>query len=164
MSTEGNSQGNRLDILNEVFSDPVHVAYEFTGTGVDGHLQDLVSIANDSEPSISFGLTLFTTGGVVAGQLISVKSYFEQFGNLFKGGCERAYPGQDFQDVADSFKKKATSALEEDEEYQPSPQFIHLSDARIIGREGSYPSEGMLWRGKVSEVSSFILGAIQAKT
>ncbi|MGY0613465.1 gas vesicle accessory protein GvpU [Luteimonas sp. A501] len=131
------------------------------GNSVDWFLQHLVSIANES--SLEFGLTLFTEGLIISGQLVSGKKYFSTFAAEFSN----AYPGDE--------ESKATikSAFESngkiydqgaDEEVPPPPQFIHLINARCFSHNGQpLPNNrGVAWRGRINAVSGFNLGQLGA--
>jgi len=49
----------------------------------------------------------------------------------------------------------------EDKSNRPPPQYIHLSGAKFFNPEGnSLPTnQGVLWRGRVTEIGGFNLGS-----
>ena len=150
------------EINSEFLSDPVQLVYGVQGTAVDSHLQQLVRMVNNAETDFNFGITLFTTAGVLTGQLISKKKYFRLFGESFKGGLHQAFPDADWQNIADSYAAIGTEGDDLPEgKYECPPQFIHLEGARLLGGDGGLIIKGgMLWRGKLQSVSGFTLGLI----
>lgn len=147
----------------EFVADPVKLVYGIQGTAIDSHLQHLVRMVNNAETDFSFGITLFTSAGVVTGSLISRKKYFEKFGQSFKSGFDQSFPDTDWQYIADSFAAKGTEGddLPEGDEYECPPQFVHLDGASLLSGDGSLiMKSGILWRGKLQAVTGFTLGTI----
>jgi hypothetical protein len=118
---------------------------------LDWHLQTLVDMAN--RHGVEMGVTLTIGGSTVTGTLVGGKKYFEKFGEMVASG----WPGTD----EDRERMRATFAepakLYEDGNME-RPSFIHLRDAQIVHPNEFIPSQGMLWRGRLSDVSGFSLG------
>lgn len=139
----------------------VEIKQAIEGVSLDWYLQRLVALAN--ETGLEIGITLTVGGGVVSGTLISGKKYFEKFAKEFSA----AWPGEGKQDIESSFSKFGAiydkSESEQDKPANPSPQYIHLADARVFhGREMLPSSVGVMWRGKINAISGFSLGSLSA--
>jgi hypothetical protein len=131
-------------------------------TGLDWHLQLLVEDANDF--GVEVPITLFVPGAVVTGVLTSGKDYFELFADRFAAGWPKdgraairasmASPGEVYPRLEPGQKSPRG---------QPA-QFIHLRDAQLVGAFGGLPSggDGLLWRGRLSEVAAYSLGRLVA--
>jgi hypothetical protein len=103
----------------------------------------------------SFGITLIVGGGVITGNLISSKTFFNGFADTFS----QAWPGGPSEDVRGSFAQwgqPETASIHEN--------FIHLKDARYVSGKDIVPTtgSGMLWRGSIDSISGFSLGAYNA--
>jgi hypothetical protein len=123
---------------------------------VDWYLQTLVSMAN--EHGVEMGITLTLGGTVVTGQLIGGKTYFETFAEVF---------GNAWSEDEQARKEMRATMARPAEMYGPKkadsagPSFIHLKNAKIRTPDGcSMPDQGVLWRGRLSEVSGFFLGIL----
>ena len=122
----------------------------------DWFLQSLINIVNTEE--MSFGITLNVGGLLVSGTLIGGQHYFEGFGSDFSGGDESA------ENLKKAFAKYSNIYTQEKEDKQKSPRYIHLQDAQFFNTSGNpIPSnKGVWWRGRVSEVSGFMLGSLSS--
>jgi len=128
------------------------------GNSVDWFLQRLVSLANTSP--LEFGVTLFTQGLIISGQLVSGKKYFSTFAEEFSD----AYPGDadSKANIKSAFETNGEIYDHEPGEDVPPPQFIHLINARSFSHNGQpLPNnKGVTWRGKINAVSGFNLGQL----
>lgn len=123
----------------------------------DWFLQDLIEIANSGK--MSFDITLTVGGFLVSGTLIGGKEYFEGFGEEFSFGLK-----------GDAAKKVKAAFAKNGEVYSsatsPSmlPSYIHLKNAHFFHTSGTPVPEnrGVWWRGRVSEIAGFSLGALIA--
>lgn len=128
----------------------------------DWFLQTLVDMVNKSP--IDFGITLQVAGFLVSGNLINGAEYFKGFASDFTS----AIPGD--SEVVESIRKSyadlgeiyKTDEKEADKEDRPLPTFIHLKNARFFNTSGNAvpANRGVWWRGRISEVSGFILGTL----
>lgn len=140
-------------------NDAVEEKMDYDGRSVDWFLQNLVSIANNS--NVEFGITLFVEGIIVSGNLVSGKKYFETFADEFSN----AYPGDPDtkEGIRQAFASNSSIYDSEDDEHDlPRPQYIHLIDSRCFA-PGGQPlpgNSGVLWRGKINSVSGFNLGSL----
>ncbi|WP_339455774.1 hypothetical protein [Pseudomonas sp. EA_65y_Pfl1_P120] len=105
-----------------------------------------------NEYDITFGVTLAVSGGVIAGTLISAKTFVADFSDSFSN----AWPGGANEHVRSGFAVWGEPGSEKIHE-----EFIHLRDARYVFGAELTPSglDGILWRGKLDSVTGFSLGA-----
>jgi hypothetical protein len=140
---------------------PEELKLALDGNSVDWFLQKLVSLANVSP--LEFGITLFTEGLIVSGQLCSGKKYFSTFASEFTD----AYPGDDEAkaNIKAAFETNGEIYDVEPNADTPPPQFIHLINARCFSHNGQpLPNNrGVAWRGKINAVSGFNLGQLSAE-
>lgn len=157
MEDKDSAAKTRYDLQAEFLADPVKKAYEFYGSSIDGHLQGLVHLAN--ETGLEFGITLFTSGAIISGHVISCKKYFELFGKSMQEGLVQVLPDSDWEETAALYKSYggANESIP-DGAYKASPQYVHLRDMRVIGAFGGQVIVNSLWRGKIRDVSGFTLG------
>lgn len=125
----------------------------------DWFLQSLVDMANRS--GLEVGITLQVSGLLVSGMLVSGKQYFEGFASEFSS----AFSDQEAaRGVRESFSRHGEKyKLEaEGDPHRPAPVYIHLKQARFFSTSGEpIPrNRGVFWRGRLSEVSGFILGTL----
>ena len=121
----------------------------------DWFLQDLIEIVNSGK--MSFDVTLTVGGFLVSGTLVGGKEYFEGFGEEFSFGLS----GEAAKKVKAAFAKNGNVYTQSGG--QPmQPNYIHLKNAHFFHTSGSPVPEnrGVWWRGRVSEVSGFSLGAL----
>lgn len=128
----------------------------------DWFLQSLLNMVNGTDMEI--GVTLTVGGFLVSGTMMSGHKYFELFGRDFASGCLAGADAEVINSVASSFARHGTMYTEAraNETPLPEPGFVHLRDAKLWGLKGeTLPTDtGMLWRGRLSEVSGFVLGTI----
>jgi hypothetical protein len=122
---------------------------------LDWYLQHLVTMANTQ--GVEMGITVILGGTVVTGQLISGKTYFESFGALFAGAWNADEDGK--RAIQDEMSKPA-EMYGPDKHDAAGPSFIHLKNATVRTPSGSLTNQGVLWRGRLTEVSGFMLGSI----
>ena len=132
-------------------------------TNRDWFLSELIRMANATQSE--FGITLSVSGLIVSGNVISGVKYFESFAENFQvfAGDDEEFQSQLKEYILDMGSVYKTSA-DEEKEYGPEtlPQFIHLSSAKFYKNGvGPLPSNGMLWRGNLDEVSGFTLGRLE---
>lgn len=132
----------------------------------DGLLQLFISY---SELGIETPITLLAGGMAVSGVIISAASYMEKTGAQLSAAV-KSHDAKLAQTIADSF-----AALKQDVEEQSlaadqtgtlSARFIHLQHAKYyVPGQDPLPSnaDGVLWRGRLSEVSGFTLGEFSVK-
>jgi hypothetical protein len=123
--------------------------------GNDWFLQHVVSMANDI--GLKVGITLQMGGFLVSGMTISGEAYFEQlvgeFSEVFADESEKEVSRNAMLDFAGMVESKGTQASD------GVPLFIHLKDATFFNNSGAplLRDERVLWRGRISQVSGFVL-------
>ena len=120
---------------------------------IDWQLQHLVDLANSK--GLEAGLTLTVKGTIITGTLIGGGKYFELFAELIGAG----WPGtaEEKEAIRSAFAQPA-KLYEEPEQLLTS--YIHLKNAKIVYSSNFVPSSGMLWRGRLDEISGFSLGLL----
>ncbi|WP_454752051.1 gas vesicle accessory protein GvpU [Cupriavidus necator] len=122
---------------------------------VDWHLQTLIRLANNM--GAEMGITLMVNGTIITGTLISGKAYFEEFAANFAAG----WANQDDEARNELREMMAQPAKEYGPDNADIPiSFIHLRNATVRTPTGSMPNGGILWRGRLTEVSGFFLGIL----
>jgi hypothetical protein len=129
------------------------------GQKSDWFLASLVNIANSGP--IEFGITLQIGGLLVSGNLVNGARYFEGFASEFAGGFPDA-------EIAENIRKAIEShgvvyKPNDEDSKRSQPTFIHLREARFFNTAGKpVPvNKGVWWRGRLSEVSGFVLGSLR---
>ena len=127
----------------------------------DWFLQALVNVANGNDWEI--GITLNVGGFLVSGTLISGNKYFEGFATEFSGAFREQDVAEEIRDTISKFGD-IYRPKEHSEPELPPPSFIHLKEARFFHTNGNpLPmNRGVLWRGRLLEVSGFFLGQLSA--
>lgn len=127
--------------------------------GADWFLQKLVGFANIG---ICSGITLQVHGMIISGTTITGRKYFEEFAKSFGGG----FRGD--SELATSFTEMFASYAKiydkdpEDQKFDDEPGYIHLENASFFlpGQPAMPRNSGVLWRGKISDVTGFNLGIL----
>lgn len=119
----------------------------------DWFLEILVETVNAGNSR--FGITLTVGGILISGNVISGKDYFRDFANQLSVAIKN--------DVNKPASVKSIEDLGEvylDDTKAQSTRFIHLKDVRFYGTDGrAIPTtDGLLWRGMLSNVDGFTLG------
>jgi hypothetical protein len=156
--TQDNQKPKWHQPMLDDLADPAFKNTVWNGRTTDWFLQSQVLLINNSQLSMS--ITLFTSAGMVTGQLISVEQYFKLYAELFSN----AIPGDQKEDIRQRYEEmgKRGNATEEDE-LEPAPQYIHLKEARLCTPNGQTPNApGLLWRGTIASISGFALGSLNA--
>lgn len=124
---------------------------------VDWFLQNFVDSVNQFENE--FPVTLQVSGMLVTGTLIASAIYFEEFSKSFAVGSENEE--RDRAPIL-SVAKKTREMLAVPN--APLPQFIHLRGAKLYNAAGNAipgSDEGVLWRGRLTEVHGFFWGKLE---
>ena len=126
----------------------------------DWFLQTLVSMVNTAP--VDFGITLQVGGFLVSGNLISGAKYFEAFGSEFSTGLKDPEVAETYRKMFAEGAKIYEPDVNKTEEDLPLSTFIHLKDTRFFNGSGApIPgNRGVWWRGRISEVSGFVLGTL----
>lgn len=125
----------------------------------DDLLETFVNTANRYGPLV--GLTLFIKGTVISGRLIGGRQFLDKFAEQWGPGHE----SEDKDMLREALKQRANELYPEQKpeskEYRP-PTYIHLEDARVfVPGVSGMPGNGLLWRGRLTEVDGWSLGALR---
>ncbi|QPA60706.1 gas vesicle accessory protein GvpU [Lysinibacillus sphaericus] len=114
-------------------------------------LSGLVTIVN--EAPLEIGVTLNVGGSLITGLLIGSINYLRGISELLSGNGPAADQfAKHFEDIAEEVEK--TNAEAEDD--NPSPNYIHLKNAKLVNVNGNVIELGY-WRGKLSSIDGFII-------
>ncbi len=102
----------------------------------------------------------------MSGRLVSGKTYFEQFADIFVKGLNAS--SEDTEEIRKNYASMGAifgRKNDDDDTAQPLPQFLHLIDAQYVspGQLGMPTNAGLVWRGRISSVSGFSLGMLQSE-
>ena len=127
---------------------------------VDWFLQNFVNMANNPAAGIEIGITLHVGGTLVSGTLISGKKYFDGIAEIM------VKANTNMPEIAESWRSFSEFGTIYDappeDSTQKNPQYIHLLNAHTFSSGGTpIPSGlGVLWRGRLTDVSGFSLGVL----
>lgn len=130
----------------------------------DWFLENLVNTVNNSD--IEIGITLQMDGFLVSGHIVNGRKYFDGFSGEFISETSVAFGNKEaLENIRQAFDKYASIYDNEAPADDNGVSFIHLQDARFFNTNGApIPNNrGMWWRGRISEVSGFILGTLNAE-
>ena len=117
----------------------------------DAHLEMLLRLV-EAQPGASVAVTLTTVGGIVSGSLVASRIWAERW----EGVVARAVGDQDHAEQVVLLPRTVQNALD-----LAGPgglhDFAHLIDVTFLSAPGAPTSP--LWRGRVSTVSGWSLGA-----
>jgi hypothetical protein len=140
---------------------PHRVQQEPSAALPDWFLQSLVSLVNNSESEI--GVTLQVSGFLVSGLLVGGAKYFEGFAaELATAFPEDQRTTESIQKAFSSYGAGLYKPTDTADVSSPPPTYIHLKQARffhIIGTPVPV-NRGVWWRGRLSEVSAFVMGTL----
>lgn len=156
-----------IEQVESQHSDVPQVSYSVEDTNAmpDVVLRALVGLVNDFK-DLGMGVTLYVSGTIVSGILISYESYWESFRVFVRenGSPESQAVREAFADaftatfVGAGHDGNAEPVADEDDEAAPPPHYIHLRDA-VVWAPGVDPTlPKTLWRGRLSHVSAWSIG------
>lgn len=123
----------------------------------DWALLKFVDIANRTQAGMT--MTLYLGGSVVTGILIGGREYFEMLGQQIAPALGKS--PEEGKELYRELVDQHYPSMDEENEEGPPPSFVHMKGARVISPTGSMPSEGMLWRGRLSRVDGFSIGTLR---
>ncbi|MCI2240167.1 hypothetical protein MO973_35505 [Paenibacillus sp. TRM 82003] len=127
-----------------------HDVQEILDIGGDAVLERLAAMADHG---MVLDITLFAGGQVVSGTLIGRDRWLQQFvERAARGGGGGRQVGEDVQRLFRAVDRQRTAG-------EPvHHDFLHLAGAQIDGTQRI--AEGLLWRGRISEVAGWSLGSL----
>ena len=137
-------------------SEPVVVT---THPEADWFLSDLVQMAN---AGLEFPITLFTSGLIISGRLVSAKAYFDALGGQMSEGMTRENKA-----AIIAWMERIKSSYDDDGEQEKIPPgFIHMLEAQIwVPNQKPLPAQqGTPWRGRLSQIAAFSYGRLKPGT
>jgi len=123
----------------------------------------LVHVANTSD--VEMGMTLHVHGQMITGRLISGATYWSESAaelrETGKGPMELLETMAESMDrVAEEYRETYTDS-EAVAERPSMTAFLHLRNAHTLGPQGPTPTDGALWRGRLSSVDGFTFGELR---
>ncbi len=125
----------------------------------DPLLAILVEAANKFDADI--GLTLYVSGTVISGILVSGKRFFELMADWLTAEGAQGLADSLARPIAEMFSTPSTEPGDE-EPADLSAVYIHLREARVFASGSDKPLPETLWRGRLSHVSGWSLGTMKA--
>jgi len=128
----------------------------------DWFLQNLVNLVNARD--VKLGITLNVSGFLISGILVSGQKYFGGFGadlgSTFDDPDTRRGVEQAYANLGDIYTTGRTGSG-----VTTPPNYLHLMEAKFfhIGGQPIPGNRGVWWRGRISEVSGFFLGMLDAQ-
>ena len=128
----------------------------------DWFLCSLVDMVNQG--GFSFGITLNVGGFLISGELIGGKAYFEGFGSELAGVFKDAEAAKRVKEGYAKAGEDIYSEKTEDKKDMPV-MFIHMKNTKFYNTSGKPipDNRGVWWRGRISEVSGFVIGKLAAE-
>lgn len=124
----------------------------------DWLLQHLVTHANLTK-DFSRPITLWISGGLISGYLVSGKQYFDKYIEEFTEGHSEEAAEHSRKVLLEIGKRYY---LDDDQPDACNTIFIHLIEAKYWSPSGALPSgNGVTWRGRLSQVTGFSLGMLR---
>lgn len=143
-----------------------HIVNALPPLEADGLLQLFISY---SELGIETPITLLAGGMAVSGVIISAATYMERTGAQLSAALQ-SHDVKLAETVSESFAQLKLDVEAQsraaDETGALSARFIHLQHAKYyMPGQDALPSnaEGILWRGRLSEISGFSLGEFSVR-
>lgn len=131
-----------------------------------------------SDDGLGKGVTLFVGGVIVTGQVISESAFYDALVDQMAETAQRDAPERNEEASWEKLREVLKSSLPEEPELPDEseleltdeqelalldslPRYIHLKDARTLHGNGQLiPTEGALWRCKLSSVDGWHLGVL----
>lgn len=129
---------------------------------IDWLLQELVFLVNKFD--LRIGVTLTVGGNLLSGEMIGGAHYFKTMKENFAQSKGASEIGKSISVAMERYEGNFREYMAQDETTPPA--FIHLLEAKLHGPNtvpGSSTIQS-LWRGRLSEVSGFTIGVLEAKT
>lgn len=122
----------------------------------DWLLTTLVNWVNNLKFEVS--ITLYMKGSVISGRLISSDDFIVGFVRSLSTDVSEGEDGEARQQLTKLFTGDVETL---DGQNSPPPNYIHLRNARVFTPgQRPIPQNGVLWRGRISEVDGFSIGEL----
>ena len=140
---------------DSIFDDKEFIKREWEGRQTDWLVQWFAGFVNRT--SLEIGVTISVGGAQLSGALISHSTYFSRLADGFSSAFKK-FEGIDTDELRKMILGFDQTAVVAEGEKLPAPQYLHLSDVKIISGGSTLNIEGGLWRGKIASIDGFILG------
>lgn len=148
--------------MTEKDSEEAPVREKFFAPDIDWFLQQQVGTAN-RKSGFGVSLTLTVGGFLVSGVLVSGEDFIKDFGEKLANALGTHFDDEEIKtSIEESYKMLREGIYSVPEDERPEPVFIHMRDVRFFtaAAQPIPTQDGMWWRGKMSDVSGFSLGAM----
>jgi hypothetical protein len=126
---------------------------------VDRLLALLVSCAD--EAGIEIGITLNVNGLMISGNIVSRTTFLEGTAQAIARGGSPSNTRSGLQDIFTNAAEESRHIIESSGVVGTTPLFIHLKNAIFFPSKTSISSaQGYWWRGRLTSVDGFFLGAL----
>ena len=137
----------------------------------DWLLQHLVELVNTGAVG-QVTVVLTTPAGIISGEMIGGAEYFDLYAARLTKGWPQAEKELMLETIEDwklDFVRAEPTAESLAEptlnEVTDLPRFIHFKDARVFNAGTVLPTDtGMLWRGRVADITGFTLGRLDCSS
>jgi hypothetical protein len=132
------------------------------GARGDWFFQLLIQLVNGAD--FTFGVTLTVNGVLLSGQLVGGKQYFEGIAEEFSSAFTDPQVAENIRGGISAHGKIYVNNDGSYKQESPPPTFVHLKNARVFHNSGTPipTNRGVWWRGRIEEVSGFMLGELNA--
>ncbi len=120
-------------------------------------LRGMVEAVSRSD-SAEIGLTLYVSGIVISGILVSGRRFFELMADWLASEGARDFAENFVRPIADMFSSPDVEPADEGQAKPADVNFIHLRAARVFTSGAGRPLPETLWRGRLSHVSGWSIG------
>ncbi len=126
----------------------------------DWFLASLVDIVNRS--NVELNVTLLVSGFLVSGTVVGGAKYFDGFASEFVSGLGDDAATPKIREWLSSHGEIYKPAQGADADRLPEISYIHMKNARFFHSAGNpIPgNRGVWWRGRLAEVSGFMMGLL----
>ena len=138
-----------------LFDDVEFIKREWEGRQTDWLVQWFAGFVNRT--SLEIGVTISVGGAQLSGALVSHSTYFSRLAEGFSSAFTK-FEGVDIDQLREMILGFDQTPEVAEGGNLPAPQYLHLSDVKIISGGGTINIEGGLWRGKIASIDGFILG------
>jgi hypothetical protein len=136
-------------------------AVEEIRTIPDAVLGAMVEAVSRSDAA-ELGLTLYVSGTVISGILVSGKRFFELMADWLTAQGAQEFAENFARPTAELFSRPDTESADEGEAEVSFSDYIHLRAARVFTSGNDRPLPETFWRGRLSHVSGWSFGTMRA--
>jgi hypothetical protein len=146
---EGSPSVSEPQTVQEVHAIPDPILAALTGAVSSSALSEL-------------SLTLYVSGTVISGTLVSGRRFFELMGDWLAAEGAQDLADSIARPIAEMFSGPDAEPPDEEQGELGFSDFIHLRAAQVFTSGSDRPLPETLWRGRLSHVSGWSLGTMRA--